>query len=110
MIESSKSEEEGLDISGNLKFGYGNISIGQSHERVNELFASEVTRDSLFSRSAQIFFSGGLLRLSFIDARLEASVSGEWRVFTLLEEFNGIKDTKALSVDLISSFELLYHF
>ncbi|MBF0277675.1 MAG: hypothetical protein HQM13_07795 [SAR324 cluster bacterium] len=110
MIESFKSTEEGFDLSGYLKFGFGNVSIGQSNERVNELFSLESTTDSLFSRSAEIFFSGGLLRLSYIGSILEFSFSEEWRVFTLLEEFNGIKSAEPLSVDLITSFELLFHF
>ncbi|MBF0289561.1 MAG: hypothetical protein HQM14_17240 [SAR324 cluster bacterium] len=110
MVEWFKSSEEGFDISGYLKFGHGNINIGQGNEHVNELISAEDSTglDTLFVRSASIFFSGGLLRLSYLGETLEFSATGEWRVFVLEEEFNGIKSQKPLSVDLITSLELLY--
>ncbi len=112
MVEWFKSTEEGFDASGYLKFGHGNISIGESNERVNELLAAGSTEEvtTLFARSAPIFFSGGLLRVSYLGETLEFSAAGEWRVFIVEEEFNGIKSQKPLSVDLITSLELLYHF
>lgn len=112
MVEWFKSKEDGFDLSGNLKFGHGNIDLGQGTKEINTLLLDDqIENQSLFSRSANILFSGGLLRLSYLSSALgEFSFAGEWRVFVLDEEFNGVKEHKPLSVDWITFFEVLYRF
>lgn len=114
MIEWFKSEETGFDISGYLKFGNGEIQIGESNERVNSLLTTDTStvenNSQLFDGSGSIFFSGGLLRLSYLGEFLEFSAAGKWRILVPVQEFNGSPPDKPISVDVITSFELLYVF
>lgn len=115
MIEWYKSTEEGFDISGFIKWGNGNINLGEGSKKVNSMLLASIPKDGsqdvdLFSKSAQILYYASQIRLSYLGETLETNFTSHVRVFTLTQKFNGVKATKPLSIDAITSFNLLYRF
>lgn len=113
VVEWKPSRKEGFDVSGYIKYGSGRVSIGKGTQRVNELLtgSEEGTGSTdFFSKSSQVLFYGSLLRISYLSDFMEINMSSELRVFTLLEEFNGVKSEEPISVDMINSIQALIHF